>query len=54
MKKDNHKYWEKVQETNLKYVALTRTKNTLYLVNSIKDEKSIEDGNLFDQLDDIW
>lgn len=54
MQKDNHKYWEKVQEANLKYVALTRTKHTLYLVNSIKEEKNPEEGNLFDQLDDIW
>ncbi len=54
LKKDNHKMWEKIQEDNLKYVALTRTKNTLYLVNAIKNEKIIEEGNLFDQLDDIW
>lgn len=54
LKKDNHKMWEKIQEDNLKYVALTRTKNTLYLVNAVKDEKNIEEGNLFDQLDDIW
>jgi len=52
--KDDHKPWETIQENNLKYVALTRTKHTLYLVNSLKDEELIEDGNLFDDLEDIW
>jgi len=54
MKKDNHKPWEITQEDNLKYVALTRTKHTLYLVNSIKEESTIDEGNLFDELEDIW
>ncbi len=54
MKKDGHKPWETIQENNLKYVALTRTKHTLYLVNSIKEETPTEDGNLFDELEDIW
>lgn len=54
MKKDGHKPWETIQENNLKYVALTRTKHTLYLVNSIKEETPTEDGNLYDELEDIW
>ncbi|GEQ87399.1 hypothetical protein ULMS_29070 [Patiriisocius marinistellae] len=54
MKKDNHKPWEKVQENNLKYVALTRAKKSLFLVNSMKEDVEPEEGNLFDKLDDIW
>ncbi|MFN8308964.1 MAG: ATP-dependent helicase [Chitinophagales bacterium] len=52
--RDGQKDWEKVQENNLKYVALTRAKRNLYLVNS---EPIVEIGNdisLFDTIDDIW
>jgi DNA helicase-2/ATP-dependent DNA helicase PcrA len=52
--RDGQKDWEKVQEKNLKYVALTRTKKNLYLVNS---EPMVEMGDnisLFDTIDDIW
>ncbi|MCM4156900.1 ATP-dependent helicase [Gramella sp. AN32] len=54
MKKDNHKPWETVQENNLKYVALTRAKESLFLVNSLKEDVETDEGNLFDELDDIW
>ena len=53
VKKDNQQPWEVKQEINLKYVALTRAKHTLYLVDSIKEEEKIE-GNLFDEIEDIW
>ena len=54
MKKDNHKPWETVQENNLKYVALTRAEESLFLVNAIKEDIETDEGNLFDELDDIW
>ncbi|MDP3946536.1 MAG: ATP-dependent helicase [Lutibacter sp.] len=54
LKKDNHKPWETIQENNLKYVALTRAKQSLYLVNSIKLDVVKEEGSLFDTLPDIW
>lgn len=54
LKKDNHKPWEITQENNLKYVALTRAKESLFLVNSIKEDVEMDEGNLFDELDDIW
>lgn len=54
MKKDNHKPWETVQENNLKYVALTRAKESLFLVNAIKEDVETDEGNLFDELDNIW
>ena len=47
MKKDGHKPWETVQENNLKYVALTRAKESLYLVNAIKEDIETDGGNLF-------
>ncbi|MDX2001731.1 MAG: UvrD-helicase domain-containing protein [Chitinophagales bacterium] len=55
MKKDDHQPWEIEQEHNLKYVALTRAKKTLYLVNSIKNNDPSKDENesLFDSLDGI-
>ena len=34
--KSNQKYWERIQEQNLKYVAITRTMNDLYLVKNEK------------------
>ena len=39
IKKDNQQAWEIKQEINLKYVALTRSKHTLYLVDSMKEEE---------------
>ncbi|UJH92930.1 ATP-binding domain-containing protein [Antarcticibacterium sp. 1MA-6-2] len=54
LKKDNHKSWETIQENNLKYVALTRARESLFLVNTIKEDVETEEGNLFDELDDIW
>ncbi|WP_243471554.1 UvrD-helicase domain-containing protein [Winogradskyella sp. MH6] len=52
LKKDNQMDWELIQEKNLKYVALTRTKKNLYLVNAIKEEGDIERESLFDTLGD--
>lgn len=44
------KNWEKIQEINLKYVALTRTLDTLYLIEN-KQQHIVEDeGSLFDNL----
>jgi DNA helicase II / ATP-dependent DNA helicase PcrA len=42
------KAWEKVQELNLKYVALTRTKNELFLVQSAKQTLQAHEDSLFD------
>lgn len=50
LSRDGQKEWEKIQERNLIYVALTRSKNTLYLVNSEPDEMTEE--SLFDDLGD--
>lgn len=44
------KDWEKVQETNLEYVAITRAKETLFLVESEDLEELEEEGSLFDDL----
>jgi DNA helicase II / ATP-dependent DNA helicase PcrA len=53
--RDGQKDWEKVQENNLKYVALTRAQKNLFLVSS---EPIIEIGeddiSLFDTIDDLW
>ena len=46
----DQKDWEKTQELNLKYVAVTRAKEELYLVESEKIEEMIEEGSLFDKL----
>lgn len=52
--RDGQKEWEKTQERNLKYVALTRTKKNLFLVNS-EPLLEIDDGaSLFDTLGDLW
>lgn len=52
--RDGQKDWEKTQERNLKYVALTRTKKNLFLVNS-EPLIEIDDGtSLFDALGDLW
>lgn len=42
--------WEKVQEQNLKYVAITRASEELYLVESVDLEELEEEGSLFDLL----
>lgn len=42
--------WEITQEVNLKYVAITRAKEELYLVQSEQLEEKGEEGNLFDDL----
>ena len=52
--KDGQKDWEKVQENNLKYVGLTRTRNKLFLVNSEQEVKKDNDLSLFDTIDDLW
>lgn len=49
--RDDQKEWERMQERNLKYVALTRTTNTLFLVNSKKFELSENTSSLFDEID---
>lgn len=48
--RQQQKDWEKVQETNLKYVAITRAKDTLFLVESEDLEELVEEGSLFDDL----
>ncbi|MEO0728327.1 MAG: ATP-dependent helicase [Bacteroidota bacterium] len=44
------KDWEITQEINLKYVAITRAKEELYLVESEPMQNKAEEGNLFDDL----
>lgn len=44
------KNWEKTQELNLKYVALTRTKSELFLVQADKQATIESEGSLFDNL----
>ncbi len=56
LKRDEQKDWEVIQEINLKYVAVTRAKEVLYLVNSesLEElEELEEEGSLFDDLFDI-
>lgn len=48
-----HKDWEKTQEVNLKYVAVTRAKEELFLVNSENIEDRETEGSLFDDLFEI-
>jgi len=50
MMKADQKEWEKIQESNLKYVAVTRPLNTLFLVESVKIDTLMEEGSLFDEL----
>jgi superfamily I DNA/RNA helicase len=45
----NQKPWEKIQEQNLKYVAITRTLNELYLVKSEKQDDIKKNASLFDE-----
>jgi len=52
LSRDDQKNWEIIQERNLVYVALTRSKNTLYLVNSPKDE--LNTGSLYDYIGDLF
>ncbi len=42
--------WEMTQEINLRYVAITRAKETLFLVNTTDIEEKIDEGSLFDNL----
>jgi len=42
------KDWERTQELNLKYVAITRAREELYLVESIQIEEKAGEGSLFD------
>lgn len=53
LQRDEQKDWEKQQEKNLKYVALTRAKETLYLVMSEKTSENEDEESLFDILDDL-
>lgn len=48
--RDGQQEWEKEQERNLKYVALTRTKRHLYLVDSKRIPGSEVDKSLFESL----
>ena len=47
--KPNQKPWERIQEQNLKYVAITRALSELYLVKSEKIEDIKKDASLFDE-----
>lgn len=44
------KDWERTQEINLKYVAITRALNELYLIESAKNESIEKEESLFDNL----
>lgn len=46
----DQKDWEKEQELNLKYVAVTRVKEELFLVESENHEELVDEGSLFDEL----
>lgn len=46
--RDGMQDWEWIQEVNLKYVALTRALEELYLVKAEKMEELIDEGSLFD------
>ena len=50
MGRPQQKDWERVQETNLKYVAITRARKALYLVESEDIDELEEEGSLFDAL----
>ena len=49
-KKLYHKDWEKIQELNLKYVAITRSLDELFLIESNNLQAIEEEGSLFDIL----
>jgi len=44
------KDWEKIQELNLKYVAITRSLQELYLIENNKQQVAEDEGSLFDML----
>ena len=44
------KDWEKIQEMNLKYVAITRSLEELYLIEDNKQQVIEDEGSLFDLL----
>lgn len=50
MTKPDQKAWEKVQESNLKYVAVTRAKKELILVKTPKIKEIKQESSLFDDL----
>lgn len=52
--RDIQKDWERKQENNLKYVAITRSNKYLYLVKSAIINKGEDDESLFDSLNDKW
>ncbi len=45
-----HKDWERTQEVNLKYVAITRALSELYIIENKKIETIEKEGSLFDNL----
>lgn len=49
--RDGQKEWERAQERNLKYVALTRAKEILYLVDSKKVLPNKQEESFFEGLD---
>ncbi|WP_430967363.1 UvrD-helicase domain-containing protein [Spongiimicrobium sp. 2-473A-2-J] len=53
LKRPEQKEWEKIQENNLKYVAITRAKEELFLVSSEKIQEQKDEGSLFDDLFDL-
>ncbi len=46
----DQKDWEKEQELNLKYVAVTRARKELFLVESENHGDLVDEGSLFDEL----
>ena len=50
MIKPDQKDWEKIQESNLKYVAVTRAMKELFLIKAPKMDEIIKEGSLFDDL----
>lgn len=46
----DHKPWQKTQETNLKYVAITRAKKELFLVQTKETDEIEEEQSLYDNL----
>jgi len=50
MIRTGQKEWEMTQELNLKYVAITRAKETLFLVNPTDIADKVDEGSLFDNL----
>ena len=50
MLRPSQKNWEVTQEVNLKYVAVTRAMDSLFLVNSIKQDITLDGGeSMFDE-----